>query len=160
MSMACPLCLPVIVRGPSIGIGACKSGGAMIKFRTKRVIQCTGLFLSNGHCMSWRVTSFLAPHPLYNPSYPHIPIPSIMTPLRTAGFMARKHTKLKCHAHTRPSYNERADTIVSSRSLPSLNSAMSSEPFSSLSIILNILRTRFSGVSSSTGSLTIEPTWK
>jgi len=60
--------------------------------------------------------------------------------------------------HTKPSYRESADTMVSSRLLPSLNSAISSEPFSSLSIILKILRTRFSGVSSSAGSLTMEPT--
>lgn len=62
-------------------------------------------------------------------------------------------------AHTKPSYSDSAETIVSSRLLPSLNSAISSDPFSSLSIILNILRTRFSGVSSSAGSLTIEPTF-
>lgn len=61
--------------------------------------------------------------------------------------------------HTRPSYKESAETMVSSRLLPSLNSAMSNDPFSSLSIIRNILRTRFSGVSSSSGSLTMDPTW-
>jgi len=48
------------------------------------------------------------------------------------------------------------------RSIPphqlTLNSAISSEPFSSLSIILNIFFTRFSGVSSSSGSFTILPT--
>src|ERR1700760_1993586 len=61
--------------------------------------------------------------------------------------------------HTSPSYNERADTIVSSRFEPSLNSAMSRLPFSSLSIIRKIFCTRFSGVSSSSGSLTMLPTW-
>jgi hypothetical protein len=50
--------------------------------------------------------------------------------------------------------------MVSSRLLPSLNSSMSRLPFSSLSIILKIFLTRFSGVSSSSGSLTIEPTCK
>ena len=60
--------------------------------------------------------------------------------------------------HTSPSYKLNALTIVSSRLLPSLNSSMSKLPFSSLSIMRKILRTLFSGVSSSSGSLTIEPT--
>lgn len=60
--------------------------------------------------------------------------------------------------YTRPSYKLSADTMVSSLLLPSLNSAISKLPFSSLSIIRKIFLTRFSGVSSSGGSLTIEPT--
>src|SRR5947209_4718455 len=59
--------------------------------------------------------------------------------------------------HTSPSYKDNADTIVSSRLLPSLNSAISRLPFSSLSIMRKIFRTRFSGVSSSSGSLTMDP---
>ena len=59
---------------------------------------------------------------------------------------------------TKPSYSESADTMVSSRLLPSLNSAISRLPFSSLSIIRKIFLTRFSGVSSSSGSLTMDPT--
>lgn len=70
----------------------------------------------------------------------------------------RKRKDAAVKLHTSPSYSDRADTIVSSRLEPSLNSAMSRLPFSSLSIMRKILRTRFSGVSSSSGSLTIEPT--
>jgi len=70
---------------------------------------------------------------------------------------ARKRKSLSID-HTNPSYSDRAETIVSSLLLPSLNSAMSRLPFSSLSIILNIFLTLFSGVSSSSGSLTMEPT--
>lgn len=76
-----------------------------------------------------------------------------------------KHTWIRSskasapEAHqTSPSYSDSADTMVSSRLLPSLNSAISNEPFSSLSIILKIFFTLFSGVSSSAGSLTMEPT--
>jgi hypothetical protein len=79
-------------------------------------------------------------------------------------------------SYTSPSYSDKADTIVSSRLLPSyaqivsmhlastmkyyltLNSAISRLPFSSLSIILKIFFTLFSGVSSSSGNLTILPT--
>ena len=60
---------------------------------------------------------------------------------------------------TRPSYSDNAETMVSSFFDPSLNSAMSRLPFSSLSIMRKILRTRFSGVSSSSGSLTMLPTY-
>lgn len=60
--------------------------------------------------------------------------------------------------YTSPSYNDSADTMVSSLLDPSLNSAMSRLPFSSLSIIRKIFLTRFSGVSSSEGSLTMLPT--
>jgi hypothetical protein len=59
---------------------------------------------------------------------------------------------------TKPSYSDSADTIVSSRLLPSLNSAISRLPFSSLSIMRKIFLTRFSGVSSSSGSWTMDPT--
>jgi len=60
-------------------------------------------------------------------------------------------------SYTRPSYKDKACTIVGSCLLPSTNSSYVSLASLSRSMLLKILSTRFSGVSSSIGSLTIDP---
>lgn len=95
-------------------------------------------------------------------SFLHIKYPVARTPRKKKETVKEPSTEetratLKT-IYTSPSYKDSAETIVSSRLLPSLNSSMSRLPFSSLSIMRKIFLTRFSGVSSSSGSLTMEPT--
>lgn len=90
------------------------------------------------------------------------PARNAITPRESFGF-CNDHPSSIVHRssfvrHTRLSYIVSADIIVGSFFAPSLNSSLSNEPFSSLSIAAKILRTRLSGVSSSSGNWIIEPT--
>jgi len=91
------------------------------------------------------------------------PVPPVQTPLNKEmtddAQPSRQRSRLRhmSMCYTRPSYKDKACTIVGSCLLPSTNSSNVSLASLSRSMLLKILSTLFSGVSSSSGSLTIVP---